>query len=204
MMRHEQGLEHRQRAGRPGPAEPVYAGIDTHADTHHVAVIDAHGRAVDDVRVEATAGGYRRVLRFLSRWAGVVLVGVECTGSYGAGITRVLTEAGYDVREVNRPNRFDRRARGKTDVFDAYSAAEAVLSGRATAVPKGGDGLVEALRALRTTRSSALREHRDDQPDQGHAGRRPGESAGPVPGTVEQQADHRAGVHAPTGTTGDR
>jgi transposase len=156
-MRHEQGLEHRQRAGRPGPAEPVYAGIDTHADTHHVAVIDAHGRAVDDVRVEATARGYRQVVRFLARWADVVPVGVECTGSYGAGLTRALTEAGYDVREVNRPNRFDRRARGKTDVFDAYSAAEAVLSGRATAVPKGGDGLVEALRALRTTRSSALR-----------------------------------------------
>jgi transposase len=135
----------------------VYAGIDTHAEAHHVAVMDAHGRAVDDVRVEATARGYREVVTFLARWAGVVLVGVECTGSYGAGVTRALTEAGYDVREVNRPNRFDRRARGKTDVFDAYSAAEAVLSGRATAVPKGGDGLVEALRALRTTRSSALR-----------------------------------------------
>ena len=158
MMRHEHGPEPAQRPRRTGRTGVVYAGIDTHADTHHIAVIDAHGRAVDDVRVEATARGYREVLSFLARWAGVVRVGVECTGSYGAGITRALTEAGYDVREVNRPNRFDRRARGKTDVLDAYSAAEAVLSGRATAVPKGGDGLVEALRALRTTRSSALRE----------------------------------------------
>lgn len=60
--------------------------------------------------------------------------------------------------EVNRPNRFDRRARGKTDTFDACLAAEEVLTARAGAAPKGADGLVEALRVLRTTRTSALRE----------------------------------------------
>ena len=57
---------------------------------------------------------------------------------------------------MNRPNRFDRRLHGKSDPFDAYSAAEAVLGGRASAAPKGGDGLVESLRVLRTSRSSAL------------------------------------------------
>lgn len=137
---------------------PVYGGIDTHADTHHVAVIDVHGRPLGDVRVPATAAGYRQAVRFIGRWPVVAKVGVECTGSYGAGVTRELTAAGHTVIEVNRPNRFDRRARGKTDVFDAYSAAEAVLSGRAGAAPKGGDGLVEALRVLRTTRTSALRD----------------------------------------------
>jgi len=78
-------------SGRPGQCDPVervevvYVGIDTHADTHHVAVIDGYGRALDDVRVEATASGYRKVLTFLAGWARVVVVGVECTGSYGAG-----------------------------------------------------------------------------------------------------------------------
>lgn len=52
------------------------------------------------------ARGYREVVRFLARWAGVVLVGVECTGSYGAGVTRALTDARYDVREVNRHKPF--------------------------------------------------------------------------------------------------
>ena len=137
---------------------PVYGGIDTHADTHHVAVIDVHGRPLGDVRVPATAAGYRQAVRFIGRWPQVVKVGVECTGSYGAAVTRELTAAGHTVIEVNRPNRFDRRARGKTDVFDAYSAAEAVMTGRAGAAPKGADGLVEALRVLRTTRTSALRE----------------------------------------------
>jgi len=144
MMKHEGG--------------PVYAGIDTHADTHHVAVIDSHGRPLGNVQVPATAGGYRQAVRFIGRWTPVDKVGVECTGSYGAGLTRELLAVGYTVVEVNRPNRFDRRTRGKTDVYDAYSAAEAVLSGRATAAPKGADGLVEALRVLRTTRTSALRE----------------------------------------------
>ena len=144
MMRHDQG--------------PVYGGIDTHADTHHVAVIDKHGRSLADMQVPATGAGYRRAVAFLRRWPVVAAVGVECTGSYGAAVTRELAAAGYRVLEVNLPNRFDRRARGKTDTFDAYSAAEAAMSGRASAVPKGADGFVEALRALRTTRSSALRE----------------------------------------------
>lgn len=137
---------------------PVYGGIDTHADTHHVAVIDVHGRPLGDVRVPATAAGYRQAVRFIGRWPQVAKVGVECTGSYGAGVTRELHAAGHTVIEVNRPDRFDRRARGKTDVLDAYSAAEAVLSGRAGAAPKGADGLVESLRVLRTTRTSALRD----------------------------------------------
>jgi transposase len=134
----------------------VYGGIDTHADTHHIAVIDAAGQRLADVEVPTTAAGYQAALRFLRTWPALVSVGIECTGSYGASVTRVVREAGIEVFEVNRPNRFDRRLRGKTDVFDAYSAAEAVLSGRATAAPKGGDGLVESLRVLRTSRSSAL------------------------------------------------
>lgn len=105
------------------------------------------------MQVPATAAGYRREALFLARWPVVAAVGVECTGSYGAAVTRELITAGYLVVEVNLPNRFDRRSRGKTDTFDAYSAAEAVLSGRANATPKGADGFVESLRVLRTTRS---------------------------------------------------
>ena len=134
----------------------VYGGIDTHCDTHHVAVIDAIGRRLDDMQVPATPAGYRSAVKFLQAWPTLVAVGIECTGSYGAGVTRVARAAGIAVVEVNQPNRFDRRVRGKSDTLDAYSAAEAVLSGRATAAPKGGDGLVEALRVLRTSRSSAL------------------------------------------------
>ena len=134
----------------------VYGGMDTHTDTHHVAVMDHTGRRLGDTQVPATAAGYQAAVAFLRRWPTLHEVGIECTGSYGAGVTRVVRAAGLDVVEVNRPNRFDRRLAGKTDTYDAYSAAEAVLSGRASAAPKGGDGLVESLRVLRTSRSSAV------------------------------------------------
>lgn len=134
----------------------VYGGIDTHADTHHLAVIDQAGRRLADAQIPTTATGYQAALRFLGSWPGLVSVGIECTGSYGAAVTRAVREAGITVFEVNRPNRFDRRLHGKSDPFDAYSAAEAVLGGRVSAAPKGGDGLVESLRVLRTSRSSAL------------------------------------------------
>jgi transposase len=56
---------------------PSYGGIDTHADTHHVAVIDGHGRPLGDVRVPATAVGNRQAAGFIGRWADVAKVGVE-------------------------------------------------------------------------------------------------------------------------------
>ena len=135
----------------------VYAGIDTHADSHHVAVIDEHGRALGDKGFPTTASGYQRIMEFLHGSGHVLAVGVECTGSYGAEITRVLAAGRFAVVEVNRPNRQQRRL-PKTDSLDAYSAAEAVMSGRATAAPKGRDGLVEALRTLRSARESAVRD----------------------------------------------
>ena len=67
-------------------------------------------------------------------------VGVEGTGSYGAGLTRCLAQAGVDVVDVNRPNRQLRR-RGKTDTVDAQAAALAALSGSAAVVPKSATPL---------------------------------------------------------------
>ena len=59
--------------------------------------------------------------------------------------------------EVNRPDRRQRRAKGKSDALDAYAAADAVLSGRACATPKLGTGIVEAIRAPHTTRAGAVK-----------------------------------------------
>ena len=59
--------------------------------------------------------------------------------------------------EVNRPDRAARRRHGKTDTVDAVAAAHAVLSGRATATAKTGDGPVEMLRMFRLARASAVK-----------------------------------------------
>src|SRR5207245_51665 len=83
------------------------------------------------------------------------LVGIEGTGSYGAGLARHLAAAGVRVVEVDRSDRQDRRRQGKSDPLDAVSAARAALSGRARGAPKGRDGTVEAIRALMVAKRSA-------------------------------------------------
>lgn len=87
----------------------------------------------------------------------MVAVGVEGWSSWGAGLVRHLAAHQVQVVEVNRPNRQERRLRGKDDPLDAEAAARAVLAGRATARPKSGDGPIEALRQLRVARSGAMK-----------------------------------------------
>jgi transposase len=135
----------------------VIAGIDTHADTHHVAVITEYGRPVADQEFPATGPGYREILDFITTFGPVSGVGVEGTGSYGAELARVLARDGLKVLEVNRPNRQIRRLKGKSDSLDAYQAADAVIAERGISTPKARDGAVESLRVLRAERSSAMR-----------------------------------------------
>ncbi|MFE5828355.1 transposase, partial [Streptomyces erythrochromogenes] len=82
-------------------------------------------------------------------------VGVEGTGAYGAEIARFLTANEITVIEVDRPDRKARRDNGKSDPIDAYAAA--VLSGRACGTPKSRNGIVEAIRALRAVRKTAVK-----------------------------------------------
>lgn len=136
-------------------AARVVAGIDTHADTIHVAVITDLGQPVADREFPTTAIGYRNTIAFLAGHGEIVAVGVEGTSSYGAGITTALTAAGMTVLEVTRPCRADRRRLGKSDPIDAYQAARAVLSGHTTSTPKGAD--TGAIRALHNARRSAVK-----------------------------------------------
>jgi len=81
---------------------------------------------------------------------------VECTGSYGAALSRHLRTEGVEVIEVNQPDKATRRRRGKTDALDAEAAARAVLAGTSAITPKSGDDWVEQLRILRVARRSAI------------------------------------------------
>jgi transposase len=83
--------------------------------------------------------------------------GIEGTGTYGAGLARALRDHEIEVLEVNRPDRAMRRSRGKSDPTDAENAARAVLSGRATAIPKEQSGAAEAMRAVSVARRSAVK-----------------------------------------------
>jgi len=138
------------------PSE-VILGVDTHADTHTTAVLNAIGELVAVIEIPATAGGYRRLLSWARSHGDVQRAGVEGTGAYGAGLARYLIEQGVCVLEVNRPNRQQRRRHGKSDTADAIAAARAVLAGVADATPKDSTGLVEAVRILHLTRRSAVK-----------------------------------------------
>src|SRR6476619_3389876 len=96
----------------------------------------------------ATAAGYARLLSWLAGFGTVCLVGIEGTGSYGAGLARHVSAAGVRVVEVDRSDRQDRRRQGKSDPIDAVSAARAAQSGRARGASKGRDGSGEAIRTL--------------------------------------------------------
>ena len=104
-----------------------------------------------------TPAGYRKTLRWLRSFGEVELIGVEGTGSYGAGLTRHLLGEAIAVVEVDRPNRQRRRKRGKSDPQDAITAARAAQSGDALGAAKTRNGNVEAIRVLRLVRMSARR-----------------------------------------------
>jgi transposase len=136
----------------------VTGGVDTHADTHVAAALDPVGGLLGVEEFPATTAGYARLLGWLGGFGTVALVGIEGTGSYGAGLARHVTAAGVRVVEVDRSDRQDRRRRGKSDPLDAVSAASAAQSGRARGAPKGRDGAVEAIRALMVAKRSARAE----------------------------------------------
>jgi hypothetical protein len=136
----------------------VTGGVDTHADVHVAAALDSIGGLLGVREFPATAAGYSSLLDWLGGFGQVALVGIEGTGSYGAGLARHLAAAGVRVVEVDRADRQDRHRAGKSDPLDAVSAARAAQSGRAAGTPKGRDGEVEAIRALMVAKRSARAE----------------------------------------------
>jgi transposase len=139
------------------PAAPNVAGVDTHRDTHVVAVLNGIGAVLGSNTFPATAQGYDQLLEWARSFGPLTRAGVEGTGSWGKGLARSLTRAGLEVIEVTRPNRQRRRRHGKTDVVDAVAAALSVLNGDATATAKTGEGPAECLRLIHTTRHSAVK-----------------------------------------------
>ena len=93
----------------------ITGGVDTHADMHVAAALDPIGGLLGVREFPATAAGYARLLGWLGGFGTVCLVGIEGTGSYGAGLARHVTAAGVRVVEVDRSDRQDRRRQGKSD-----------------------------------------------------------------------------------------
>jgi transposase len=135
----------------------VTGGVDTHSRVHVAAAVDSTSQQLlGTASFPVTTAGFGDLLAWLELHGRVDAVGVEGTGTYGAGLSRHLALADIEVREVNRPDRASRRLQGKSDSLDAEAAARAVVAGRATALPKSRDGRVEAIRMLRMVYTTAV------------------------------------------------
>ena len=135
----------------------VVGGVDAHADSHYAAALDERGALLAAKRFPTTTPGYRELLDWLRGFGGVDVVAVESTGSYAAALVRYLRERDIRVVEVNQSHAHTRRRVGKSDPIDAEMAARLFLAGKAKAVPKQTDGIVESIRLLRAARHSAVK-----------------------------------------------
>lgn len=134
----------------------VVVGVGTHKETHVAAAVDRRGTPVGEECFPTTRQGCRRLESWARSLGDVLRVGAGCSGSYGSGLTRHLAKNGFAVLEVTFPDKTVRRKRGKDDFIDAEMAAEAAFTGTRTVTPKSRDGMVEALRMLQKTRSTAV------------------------------------------------
>jgi transposase len=134
----------------------VIGGVDTHKDLHVAAVVDERDRVLGSQSFATTRQGYKQMLAWMRSFGPVRCVGVEATGTYGAGLLRYLQKADVEVLEVTTPDKSDRRKRGKNDDLDAQNAAHAAFAGRRTVTPKSRDGMTEALRVLKACRKTAV------------------------------------------------
>jgi transposase len=84
-------------------ARAITGGVDTHSEVHVAAALDPVGGLLGTREFPASAAGYAGLLAWLGGFGDLALVGVEGTGSYGAGLARYLAARGVRVVEAARP-----------------------------------------------------------------------------------------------------
>jgi transposase len=122
----------------------VTGGVDTHFDVYVAAALDGIGGQLGVKDFPTTPAGYRPLLEWLASFCTVVQVGVEGTGSYGAGLARYLTAEGIEVVEVDLPCPDDDRVRHQITAprqgsySSALRAAQSTLSTSMVMARRGG------------------------------------------------------------------
>jgi transposase len=135
----------------------VAIGVDPAKGSLAVAAVDPLGRVLDAGGFSNDPRGHQALLGWVRERGPNRVIGIECSLSYGAALSRYLLDAGEDVREVpttlTARERRRRHAQGKSDLVDAVAVARIVASGEV--LPSAHR--VEVLTDLRArTRSSTL------------------------------------------------
>jgi len=81
----------------------VTGGVDTHAEVHVAGMVDQVGRVLGTEEFPATTAGFRAALAWMRGHGELVKVGVEGTGSYGAGLARYLAALNGDAPGTPKP-----------------------------------------------------------------------------------------------------
>ena len=126
-------------------------GVDTHRDTHHAELALPTGAAIATCSISNDSAGYAQLLTWIADHAPGprLVISIEGTRSYGAGLARAAAAAGLRVIECEQPTRARRRGKGKSDPIDAHLAVLTALQLNADRLPTPrADGDREALRIL--------------------------------------------------------
>jgi transposase len=135
----------------------VIGGVDTHKDMHWVAAVDANGVRLDARPFSTDAKDYKKAIAWLRSLGTLARIGMECSGTYGAGLCRHAQDEGIEVLEVTAPDRCQRRLKGKDDAKDAWQAAEAARVGIRCSKAKDRSSEVEGLRSLKAVYDGAVK-----------------------------------------------
>ena len=111
----------------------VAIGVDPAKGSLAVAAVDPLGRVLDGGEFTNDPRGHRALLGWVRERGPGRVIGIECSLSYGASLSRLLLGAGEDVREVpttlTHRERRRRRSQGKSDLVDSVAVARIVASG---------------------------------------------------------------------------
>lgn len=138
-------------------------GIDTHAATHTLAVVDAvTGASIDQDTFPTTRAGLNRAVGWADRRVGdePTLFVIEGIGSYGAGIARLLAGQGRPVAEPAPMQKSLFRGHGKSDQLDANRIARSVTGQDVSLLrrPREDGGARTAMRILVVAREEMTTE----------------------------------------------
>jgi transposase len=138
----------------------VVIGVDSHKSSLAVGVIDELGRVLATREFSNDERGHSSLLGWIDQHGMKRTIGIEGSGSYGAGLTRRLIERNECVFEVptslSHRERKKRPARGKSDAEDAIAIARVVARGEGLASPSRND-LLGDLKLLSDHRDQLVR-----------------------------------------------
>ena len=110
--------------------QEVVVGVDSHKSTFAGAIVDLLGKPIEAKEFRNEPKGHEGFLKWARSRGDVMRIGVECSETWGAALTRYLLAAELDVREV--PTRLAHRearrrtAQAKSDPGDALAIARVV------------------------------------------------------------------------------